>query len=113
MNLHAGLAQIGMHRFTKRHQPGGNLILYTDGVTESQNVDGTEYGPERLTEVVSGLAGKRSEDVVNAIRRDLMDYVAEGELADDATAIAIRRQLPHESPGETASDFVETRSLTR
>lgn len=40
------------------------------------------------------MAGQRSEKIVNAIRGELLDHVAEGQLADDATALAIRRQLP-------------------
>jgi sigma-B regulation protein RsbU (phosphoserine phosphatase) len=89
-------------------QPGGNLVLYTDGVTESQNTQGVEYGTERLAAFVAGLAGRHSESIVDAIRDDLLEYVAGGRLADDATAIAIRRPLPHESPGDTETDFIET-----
>lgn len=87
-------------------QPGGYLILYTDGITESCDADGAEYGPERLTALAGELAGKRSEDVVNAIRHDLLRYVGDGAIADDATAIAIRRQRSHESPGAAESDFI-------
>ncbi len=89
-------------------QPGGNLILYTDGITESQDREGNEYGTERLTRIAAGMAGDRSETIVNAIRRDLLAFVGEGQLADDATAIAIRRQLPDESPGSAETHFVET-----
>jgi sigma-B regulation protein RsbU (phosphoserine phosphatase) len=94
-----------------RLEPGGNLVLYTDGVTESQDAHGEEYGTERLASLVAGLAGRGSEKIVNAIRRDLLDHVAGGQLADDATAIAIRRQLPHESPGGTDTEFINTDSF--
>jgi serine phosphatase RsbU (regulator of sigma subunit) len=91
--------------------PGGNLVLYTDGVTESQDAAGEEYGVERFAELVAGLAGHRSDEIVNAIRRELLAWVDGGRLADDATAIAIRRQLPHESAGDVETDFVATSSF--
>jgi len=91
-------------------EPGGNLILYTDGITESENKAGEDYGMERLAAVATRMAGRRSEEIVNALRRDLLGHVAGGQLADDATAIAIRRQRPHESPGEAEADFVATDS---
>lgn len=89
-------------------EPGGSLILYTDGVTESQSSGGIEYGTERLTALVAGLAGCGSKEIVNAIRRDLLTYVEGGRLADDATAIAVRRQEEHESPGGAETDFIVT-----
>jgi hypothetical protein len=64
-----------------------------------------------LTDLAAQLAGQHSKDLVNAIRRDLLGYVAGGELADDATAIAIRRQRADESPGDIATDFVRTDSF--
>jgi serine phosphatase RsbU (regulator of sigma subunit) len=72
--------------------PGGNLVLYTDGVTESTNSDDAEFGLEALSALVSQLAGAPSREVVEAIRSRLLAFIGEGTVADDASVIAVRRR---------------------
>lgn len=41
--------------------PGSRLILYTDGITEAEAPDGTQFGEERLLEVLAGPSADLDE----------------------------------------------------
>ncbi|RKE17101.1 PP2C family protein-serine/threonine phosphatase [Streptomyces sp. TLI_171] len=68
---------------------GSTLLLYTDGVTEARDGDGTFYPlPERAARFPLGLA---PADLLDGLRRDLLDHVG-GRLMDDAALIAVARE---------------------
>ena len=50
---------------------GSRLLLYTDGITEPENAEGTAFGDRRLSEVLSAFAsksvGELSQGIVNEI----------------------------------------------
>ena len=57
-------------------EPGDVLALYTDGVTEALNVDGEEFGVERLEAVVQAHVDRSAEEIVAAIERPWMSSSA-------------------------------------
>ena len=67
---------------------GDILALYTDGVTEAVNVEGIEFGNNRLAEVVSTLRSRESEELVQGIldRIALFSGKNAGQ-ADDFTVV--------------------------
>jgi sigma-B regulation protein RsbU (phosphoserine phosphatase) len=70
--------------------PGDQLFLYTDGVTESRDVDGKFFGMDRMLEVVTQpgrAAGELTEAVDEAVRR----YTGAAEQHDDITMLALTR----------------------
>ncbi|MEU3711072.1 PP2C family protein-serine/threonine phosphatase [Streptomyces catenulae] len=67
--------------------PGDLLLLFTDGVTEARNAEGTFYP---LTERAAAWSGHGPRDVLRLLHADLLRYTS-GRLADDAAALAIRR----------------------
>ncbi|MFF0584558.1 PP2C family protein-serine/threonine phosphatase [Streptomyces sp. NPDC003781] len=69
-------------------EPGDLLLLYTDGVTEARDPDGTFYP---LTERITGWTGSDCDAFVSRLRRDLLRHVG-GRLDDDAVMIAICKQ---------------------
>ncbi|KAB1139249.1 serine/threonine-protein phosphatase [Streptomyces luteolifulvus] len=68
-------------------EDGDIALLYTDGVIEARNRDGTFYP---LAERVAGKAGKGPDALLAHLRRDLMRHVG-GHLGDDAAMVAIER----------------------
>jgi sigma-B regulation protein RsbU (phosphoserine phosphatase) len=65
---------------------GSSVLLYTDGVIETTNAAGTEYGIERLSSTLgetSTCARRLTEDVIR--------YSGGQNLADDATVVLVRR----------------------
>lgn len=69
-------------------EPGDQLVLYTDGVTEAQGRDGERFGEQRLR---AGLAGSMTpESAVEQVRRALDGFGAD-QRQDDAAVVVVRR----------------------
>lgn len=78
---------------------GALIFLYTDGLTEANNIKGELYGVERVVDtaqhaVDSALTQPRTflETINTAVRL----YVGEAEQSDDLTMLAIRYEIPHD-----------------
>ena len=76
---------------TERLDPGTLLLLYTDGVTECENLAEAEYGFERLTRLVERTAASELAAVAAALFDDLALYSAGAPPKDDTTAVLVRR----------------------
>jgi sigma-B regulation protein RsbU (phosphoserine phosphatase) len=70
--------------------PGDVLLLYTDGVTEMQDLSGTEYGVERLLQSLTSPNGSRPAELISACVSSLSNFRGEGSKADDLTLMAIK-----------------------
>jgi serine phosphatase RsbU (regulator of sigma subunit) len=69
--------------------PGDTLALYTDGLTESFNEDGQEFGEERLAESLRVHCGKPPSVMVASIVEDVKTFSPE-EQYDDITLIVAK-----------------------
>lgn len=69
---------------------GDALLLYTDGVTEMQDLSGTEYGMERLLQSLKAPAASRPADLIKNCVSSLSDFRGDGHKADDLTLMAIK-----------------------
>ena len=78
------------HRFTM--ETGDILLLYTDGVIESENRMGDEYGIERLCAAVKTNSSSSSEDLVHAINKEVITFSEGMAQTDDITLIAIEKR---------------------
>ncbi|MEM7602825.1 MAG: PP2C family protein-serine/threonine phosphatase, partial [Verrucomicrobiota bacterium] len=73
-------------------ESGDILLLYTDGVIESEAKDGDEFGTERLSKAVEAYSKLSSEDLVSRIRRDVSEFSTGMAQTDDITLIAIEKR---------------------
>ncbi|NLE40114.1 MAG: serine/threonine-protein phosphatase, partial [Pirellulaceae bacterium] len=73
-----------------RLEPGDQLILYTDGVTEAMSADGKFYGEERFKAFLHLRDEDRQDDVCQGILDEIREF-SRGELSDDATLLVLRR----------------------
>ncbi|MBV7331879.1 SpoIIE family protein phosphatase [Chloroflexi bacterium TSY] len=72
---------------------GDGVVLYTDGITEAQNMDKELYELERLTESVSRHWGKPSAEAIkDAVLADVLTYVGEQKIFDDITLLVMRQK---------------------
>jgi sigma-B regulation protein RsbU (phosphoserine phosphatase) len=71
-------------------QPGDVLVLCTDGITESMDREGEEYGTKRLVDCVQGRISQSAAEVINAVAADVNAYSQEGTHLDDKVVIAIK-----------------------
>jgi sigma-B regulation protein RsbU (phosphoserine phosphatase) len=83
-------------RVTRDHDDemdsGDCLLLYTDGVTEAENLAGEEFGKDRLRETFRGLAQSGAEQVVDGLQAALGAFVGPARQMDDITLIAIEKR---------------------
>ncbi|MBN2265111.1 MAG: SpoIIE family protein phosphatase [Candidatus Aminicenantes bacterium] len=71
--------------------PGDILCLYTDGIVESRQGEGDEYGVERLADQVRALKGEPAGDIRDRIFEDVLAWSGCAEAGDDMTLVIIKR----------------------
>ncbi|HEY2106925.1 MAG TPA: CHASE2 domain-containing protein [Candidatus Binataceae bacterium] len=69
---------------------GEMLLLYTDGVTEAEDPGNSFYGHARLEQVLAGAPRTGAQVLVDFVRRDVAQFAAGAEQADDITLLAVR-----------------------
>jgi len=67
------------------------LVLYTDGVTEALNIEGDEFGLDRMMESVRASANDGAQAIVKKIIQDVRDFTGSAPQNDDITLIAISK----------------------
>jgi sigma-B regulation protein RsbU (phosphoserine phosphatase) len=67
------------------------LVLYTDGVTETLNSEGDEFGVDRMTQSVRASANDGAQVIVKKIIEDVREFTGSVPQNDDITLIAIRK----------------------
>ena len=67
------------------------LVLYTDGVTETLNSEGDEFGLDRMMQSVRASANDSAQAIVKRIIEDVRNFTESIPQNDDMTLIAIRR----------------------
>jgi sigma-B regulation protein RsbU (phosphoserine phosphatase) len=77
--------------FKVRLDPGDCLILYTDGVTEALDLNGSEFGIGRLIEEIQGSAGESATTIVTRVTEAVKAFVGNRPQTDDITLVAIRK----------------------
>jgi serine phosphatase RsbU (regulator of sigma subunit) len=75
-----------------RMESGDVLLLYTDGIIESESSGGDEYGIERLCELLVEHHALSAQDLVNSVMADLHRFSGEAPQSDDITLIAIKKR---------------------
>lgn len=70
--------------------PGDALILYTDGVTEAENVHEEEYGEPRLDGQLSETVEEDSNGTVEGILSSVREFAGDAEQSDDITCVVSR-----------------------
>ncbi|PYK44517.1 MAG: hypothetical protein DME53_08135 [Verrucomicrobia bacterium] len=67
------------------------LVLYTDGVTETLNSEGDEFGVDRMMQSVRASANDSAQAIVKRIIEDVREFTGSVPQNDDMTLIAIRK----------------------
>jgi serine phosphatase RsbU (regulator of sigma subunit) len=69
-------------------RPGDGLFLYTDGVTESVDPYGEEYGQRRLSATLCASGSTSAEALVTWLMEDVARFTADADPFDDITCLA-------------------------
>ena len=70
---------------------GEGLYLFTDGVTEAADGEGTLFAEPRLEAVLRAAGGRTSAELVKAVTDAVRGFVGAALASDDITMLAIRR----------------------
>ncbi|MDJ0864357.1 MAG: SpoIIE family protein phosphatase [Gammaproteobacteria bacterium] len=69
--------------------PGDRLLLYTDGVIEHKNVQGTPYGEARLCNLLHELRSEPLEKLCDRLVAELNNFGGASKFQDDVTFLAV------------------------
>jgi sigma-B regulation protein RsbU (phosphoserine phosphatase) len=76
---------------TIKLEAGDSLFLYTDGLTESFNVEKEFFGEARLTGAIRENQCTSASELIDVVEKSLLDFVQDVPPADDLTMLAVRR----------------------
>ncbi|UTC65913.1 MULTISPECIES: GAF domain-containing SpoIIE family protein phosphatase [unclassified Treponema] len=71
-------------------QEGDAAALYTDGVIESLNASGEQYGTTRLAQLIADNHSKPSKEIVTKIKNDMISFIGKAPTHDDRTLLIIK-----------------------
>lgn len=71
---------------------GDGVVLYTDGITESENFKGEFYGLERLCNVVSENWHLSAQEIQEIVIADVKGHIAQHTVFDDITLVVIKQK---------------------
>jgi serine phosphatase RsbU (regulator of sigma subunit) len=71
--------------------PGESVVLYTDGITEAENLRSEQYGIERLCEVISRHWDCSAEAIKQAVVDDVFRHIGHQKVFDDVTIVVLKQ----------------------
>ena len=71
-------------------QPGDVFVMYTDGVIESRNAEGEEYGYERLQKALQKYRHEDAYDIHDSLLQDLHAFLGHEKYDDDMTLVVLK-----------------------
>jgi len=71
--------------------PGDVLVLYSDGVTDAESVEGASFGNERLKTKVSASLGCSAREILDALLTGIREFAREAVQSDDVTLMVVIR----------------------
>lgn len=70
---------------------GEALVVYSDGVSEANNLTGDEYGLDRLSEVVSKNLNRSASGIRDKVESSLSEFTQTAPVGDDITLVIVKR----------------------
>ena len=88
-------------------EPGGTLMLYTDGITDARDAQGERFGPERLCGVLEGLRDRPVADILAGLTHKVDEFQGANH-ADDMAILALHRLAAAETRSPRQDPSVAT-----
>lgn len=73
-------------------ETGEVIVLFTDGITEAENVDGTQFGIERLCTMLSQNRYETANVIQRKLIDELMTFVNDTRIYDDISILVIKHR---------------------
>ncbi|MEK8021639.1 MAG: SpoIIE family protein phosphatase [Candidatus Parabeggiatoa sp.] len=71
---------------------GDVVVLYTDGITEAENLEDKMYGLERLCEVIRQNWQQTAQEIQKAVINDVRQFIGKQKVYDDITLLVLKQQ---------------------
>lgn len=72
--------------------PRDVVVLYTDGITEAENLGGEQYGIDRLCAVVRDNRQQSAEQIKQAVLTDVRAHIGKQKVYDDITLLVLKQK---------------------
>ncbi len=82
---------------TVRMSSGDQLVLFTDGITETQDTAGMMFGNGRLEASICDYAHETVDAMKSAMIRRVQEFLNGGKIQDDRTLLILRRVVNRET----------------
>jgi phosphoserine phosphatase RsbU/P len=73
----------------ERLSPGDKIVIYSDGVTEAQNLQGEFFGKKRLQDAVAARFGESCDAIHDAVHAAVAAFTEGAPQADDITVLVL------------------------
>lgn len=71
---------------------GDVAVLYTDGITEAEDINKVQYGIEQLCEVVKRYRQASATEIKEAVIRDVRQHIGAQKVFDDITLLVLKQK---------------------
>jgi sigma-B regulation protein RsbU (phosphoserine phosphatase) len=71
---------------------GDVVVLYTDGITEAENMDKLLYGLDRLIEVIEINWQRSAAEIRDAVIKDVRSHIGEQKVFDDIALLVLKQK---------------------
>jgi sigma-B regulation protein RsbU (phosphoserine phosphatase) len=71
--------------------PGDIILMYTDGVTEAEASDGSQFGEKRLVDLLIASRDKSAQEIHQTIYDEIKNFARADSVFDDVTMVVIKK----------------------
>jgi phosphoserine phosphatase RsbU/P len=75
---------------TLRVSPGESLLLYTDGISETESPDGSQFGAAALEKLLAGCREMQSHELVDQCLKEVLRFRAGSPRLDDQALMVLQ-----------------------
>jgi sigma-B regulation protein RsbU (phosphoserine phosphatase) len=72
--------------------PGDQLVVFSDGISEAVNHDGEEFGEARVSELATANRDASSAELIEKILQKVGDFAGDRPQMDDMTLVVVQRR---------------------
>ena len=72
--------------------PGDVVVLYTDGITEAEDINSQQYGIEKLCEIVRKNRQLSAKEIRKLVIEDLRRHIGKQKVFDDITLVVLKQK---------------------
>jgi phosphoserine phosphatase RsbU/P len=73
-------------------EPGNALVMYSDGILDSTDPSGEQFGPRRLEELLCHVHSEEADAALLSLLGAVQDYAGGYPIQDDMSLVVIRRE---------------------